>query len=165
MAEDKRNSIKIILPRIYFVSIFILPVFLFSMSAFGFIKSSGLYFESGLYYGGSDPILPGLPTIDPNYGFTSEALGVRAAKDVLSGKLPLWNLYEGFGAPLLGEMQSAALFPLTWLQALPHGQVLEQALLQILAGAGAFLFLRKLGLGPRAALTGGVLFQLNGVFA
>jgi hypothetical protein len=110
-------------------------------------------------------VMGGTPTIDPNAGSLSFALGARAAFDVLAGKLPLWNFYEGLGAPLLGEMQSAALFPPTWLLAFPHGQVIEHALLQGIGGIGAFLFFRKFGLGVTAAVAGAVLYELNGVFA
>ena len=58
--------------------------------------------------------LPGLPTIDPNVAFTSQALGIRAAHDWLSGHIPWWNAFEATGVPLAGEMQSAALF-LPWI--------------------------------------------------
>lgn len=109
--------------------------------------------------------LPGFTTIDPNQGTTSFALGFRAAIDLLSGRLPLWNHDEGLGAPLLGEMQSAALFPPTWLLVLPYGQAIEHALLQAIAGLGTYLFLRRFGLGATAALAGGLLFEFNGVFA
>jgi len=129
------------------------------------IRTSGVYLYSGLAYGTRSPLLSGEPTIDANYGITSEALGARAAKELFSGRLPLWNPYEGFGAPLLGEMQAAALFPPTWLQILPHGHVVELAVLQLLAGLGTFFFLRKVGVDRSAALAGGLLFQLNGVFA
>ncbi len=98
-------------------------------------------------------------------GITSDALGKRAALQVVSGTLPLWDHFEGLGAPLLGSMQSAALFPPTLLLLLPHGQVIEQTFLQFLAGLGTYLFLRRLDLGTAAALAGGVLFELNGVFA
>ncbi len=108
---------------------------------------------------------PGFTTIDPNQGYTSYALGVRAALDLVGGRVPLWNPFEGLGSPLLGEMQSAALFPPTLLLLLPHGQVIEQAFLQIVAGIGTFMFLRRFGLGVTAALAGGLLFEFNGVFA
>ncbi len=151
--------------RYWFLSFFVLPMLFLSPSLLGVIRTSGVYLYSGLVYGTGNRLLSGEPTIDPSYGFYSEALGVRAAKDLFSGTLPLWNHYEGFGAPLLGEMNAAAFFPPTWLQILPHGQVLELAVLQLLAGVGTFLFLRKLGVERCAALTGGLLFQLNGVFA
>jgi hypothetical protein len=150
--------------RPWILAFFFLPTLFLAPSLFGVIRTSGVYLYSGLAYG-TGSLLSGQPTIDPNYGFTSEALGVRAAKDLVSDRLPLWNPYEGFGAPLLGEMQAAALFPPTWLQILPHGQVLEQAVLQLLAGLGTYLFLRKTGVNRYAALAGGLLFQLNGVFA
>jgi hypothetical protein len=51
------------------------------------------------------------------------------------------------------------------LLALPHGQALEQAFLQLVAGTGSFLFFRKFGLGSKAALSGSLLFEINGVFA
>ena len=109
--------------------------------------------------------LPGYGTADPNMGITADALGKRAALEVLSGTLPLWDHLEGLGAPLLGSMQPAALFPPTLLLLLPHGQVIEQTFLQFVAGLGTYLFLRRLGLGTTAALAGGVLFELNGAFA
>ncbi len=41
--------------------------------------------------------------------------------DLLHGHLPWWNYYEGIGSPLVGEMQSAAFFPLTLLFGLSSG--------------------------------------------
>lgn len=120
---------------------------------------------SGLPYDLKPNWLGGFSTIDPNQGYTSYALGVRAALDVLAGRVPLWNPYEGLGSPLLGEMQAAALFPPTLLLLLPFGQVIEHAFLQIVAGLGTYLFLRRFGLGIPAALLGGLLFEFNGVFA
>lgn len=104
------------------------------------------------------------PTIDPNIGFTSEALGRQAAEQVLSGRLPWWNPFEGVGAPLAGEMQSAALFPLTWLLALPDGQLWMHLALQMIAGLATWDLLRKLGAGRLAAAAGAVAFEFNGAF-
>lgn len=142
-----------------------IPCFIALLGIFGPFLTDTVYLYGGAAVHVQARGLAGLPTIDPNIGFTSFALGARAALDLLSGHLPLWNHYEGLGAPLLGEMQSAALFPPTLLLALPHGQVLEQALLQLVAGVGSFLFLRRFGLGTRAALAGSLLFEVNGVFA
>jgi hypothetical protein len=142
-----------------------IPLFLALLSIFGPFLTDTVYLYSGVAVDVGSKVMQGLPTIDPNVGATSFALGARAALDVLSGHLPLWNHYEGLGSPLLGEMQSAALFPFTWLLVLPHGQAVEQASLQLLAGIGTFLFLRKFGLGATAALAGSLLFEVNGVFA
>ncbi|WP_433704335.1 YfhO family protein [Paraburkholderia sacchari] len=123
---------------------------------------SGL--ASGLHrgpFGGFPP----LPTIDPNIAFTSHALGHRSALEILSGHIPWWNHYEGVGAPLVGEMQAAALFPLTWLLALHNGQLYEHIVLQIIAGLSTWALLRKLGCARFAALAGAIAFEFNGTFA
>jgi hypothetical protein len=142
-----------------------IPLFIVLLNIFGPFLTDSIYSYSNFGLDIRGAALPGRPTIDPNIGVTSSALGARAAQDLLSGKLPLWNHYEGLGAPLLGGMQSAALFPPTLLLALPHGQALEHALLQLIGGWGAFLFFRRFGAGATAAVTGGILFELNGVFA
>lgn len=142
-----------------------LPLLIVAFSFFGPYLTDTIYYYSGLGIDVRGRTLPGAPTIDPNYGVTAFALGAHAAEEILSGRLPLWNHYEGLGAPLLGEMQSAAFFPPTLLLLLPHGQVIEHAFLQFVGGLGTFLFFRRFGLGTAAALTGGVLFEMNGVFA
>jgi hypothetical protein len=108
---------------------------------------------------------PPLATIDPNIAYTSHALGHRAALEILSGHIPWWNHFEAVGAPLAGEMQAAALFPLTWLLALHDGQLYEHVVLQIIAGVSAWALLRKLGCARFAALAGAVAFEFNGTFA
>ena len=142
-----------------------IPLIIGLVSVFGPFRTDARYSYSGIGVDVEPGLVVGLPTIDPNMGITSQALGLRAASDVVAGRLPLWNHYEGLGTPLLGEMQSAALFPPTWLMLLPHGQALEQAFLQWLAGVGAYLFFRKFGLGAPASLAGGMVFEVNGVFA
>lgn len=123
----------------------------------------------GLYAKLSTRILPSrisaLSFIDPNVGFTSQALGHRAALDWLEGKIPWWNPYEGVGVPLAGEMQSAALFPLTLLLYFSNGQLYFHIILEIIAGLSTYFLLRRLSLSRWAALVGGVLFELNGTFA
>ena len=143
----------------------LLPVLATALVCVAPITTDPRILFGGLGYALRRGWLPGFMTIDPNMGFTSFALGTRAALDVLAGQLPLWNPYEGLGAPLLGEMQAAALFPPTLLLLLPHGQLIEQASLQIVAGFGTYLFLRRLGLGVTAAVAGGIFFAFNGVFA
>ncbi|TWB68736.1 hypothetical protein FBZ87_11045 [Nitrospirillum amazonense] len=108
---------------------------------------------------------PGNPTLDPNIAFTSQTLGHRAALDLLSGHLPWWNYFQGVGMPLAGEMQSAALFPLTPLLALPNGQLYMHIILQIIAGVFTVLLMRRLGAGKVAATLAGVLYEFNGTYA
>ncbi len=141
------------------------PVLVAAFCIFGPFTTDPALLFSGLATDLRPGWLPGFGTADPNMGITADALGKRAALEILSGTLPLWDHLEGLGAPLLGSMQPAALFPPTLLLLLPHGQVIEQTFLQFVAGLGTYLFLRSFGLGTTAALAGGVLFELNGVFA
>jgi hypothetical protein len=107
----------------------------------------------------------GQPTIDPNNGYVSQALGHRAASDLLHGHLPWWNPFEGSGSPLASEMQSAALFPPTLLTLISNGQLYEHLLLELVAGLATFLVLRRLALNRWAAAAGGIAFGLDGTFA
>ena len=107
----------------------------------------------------------GHSTLDPNIGFTAQALGHRAMLDLLHGHLPWWNPYEATGMPLAGEMQSGALFPPNILLLLSGGQLYQRILLEALAGIWTYLLLKRLGLSFSACLAGGAAFALNGTFA
>jgi hypothetical protein len=109
--------------------------------------------------------LPGLPTIDPNNGFISQAMSHRAALDLLRLQLPWWDPYEGLGAPLAAELQNASLFPFTLLTFFANGQIYEHMLFELLAGWGTFLVLQKVRLSWLASAAGGAAFALNGTFA
>lgn len=109
--------------------------------------------------------LPGETTIDPNDGFISQALGHRAAVDLLHLRLPWWDPYEGAGAPLAAGMTSAALFPPTLLNALSNGLIYERVLLEVVAGISLYLLLRRLSLARAACVPAAIAFALNGTFA
>ncbi|WP_250476989.1 hypothetical protein [Caballeronia sp. INML1] len=108
---------------------------------------------------------PPYPTIDPNIAFTSHALGRRAALSLFGGRSPWWNHLEGVGAPLAGEMQSAALFPLTWLLILHDGQLYMHITLQVIAGWSTWALLRRIGCTPLSATAAALVFEFNGTFA
>ena len=114
-------------------------------------------------------VTPGLTsgdyTIDPNDGFTSQALGHLAAEQWLQGHVPYWNHYEGLGSPLAGEMQSGALFPLVILLHFANGLLYMHMALELIAGIATYFFLRRLGIQRVAAVVGGVAFSVNGTFA
>jgi len=141
------------------------PAVILLLSLIGPFRTDALYHHSGIVFDAKPQLMNGEPSIEPNIGITSQALGTRAALDIAVGRWPLWNHFEGLGAPLLGEMQSAALFPPTLLMLLPHGQGIEHLLLEALGGFGTFLFFRKFGLGRRAAVFGAVAFEVNGVYS
>ena len=107
----------------------------------------------------------GRPMIDPNVGFITQPLGHLAAMDLLHFHLPWWNYFEGLGQPLAGEMQSAALFPLTLLFALPSGLLWFHVSLEVIAGVATYFLSKRLGANQLIATTGAILFALNGTYA
>lgn len=108
----------------------------------------------------------GAYTIDANDGWTAQALGRLAAEMWANGQVPLWNLHEGLGQPLAGEMQSAAFFlPFVLLQLLPNGIFIMHVVLELVAGLSTLALLRTLNLSWAAATMGGCLFALNGAFS
>ena len=107
----------------------------------------------------------GRPMIDPNVGFITQPFGHLAAMDLLHGHLPWWNYFEGLGQPLAGEMQSAALFPLTLWFALPAGLLWFHISLELIAGFSTYFLAKRLGLPIIFATCAGALFALNGTFA
>ena len=109
--------------------------------------------------------LRGVPYADPNNGYTTLALGYRAALEWLQGSVPWWNPYSGVGLPLAAEYQPAAFFPLVFLLLLPKGTVLLQVALQVIAGWGTYGLLRHLGTSRLSATAGGLLFAFNGTLA
>jgi hypothetical protein len=121
--------------------------------------------RSGLVTAVTPGPLMGQPTIDPNNGFISQALTHRAALDLVHLQWPWWNPYQATGAPLAGDMQSAALFPPSLLTLLRNGQLYERMLLEIVAGLATFLLLRRLSVNRWAAVPAAVAFALNGTFA
>ncbi len=115
--------------------------------------------------GGHAGITPGMYALDPEAGWLSESLGRLAATDWIHGIIPWWNPYQGVGLPLAADMQSSAFFPFTMLLLLPNGQFIEIKILQIVAAAGMYVLLKKLGLHNAAAITGAILFEFNGTLA
>ncbi|MDE1148563.1 MAG: hypothetical protein PW843_18425 [Azospirillaceae bacterium] len=151
--------------RWFVLSLCLFPILAKLHLLLGLLKADPLLFYAGLTPRNGPGWLNGYPTIDPNIAATSQALGGGAVKSVLSGALPWWNHFQGVGAPLLGEMQSAALFPPTLLLALPNGQLYMHLLLQVIAGAATYFLLRRLACPRSTALVGGLLFEFNGTYA
>ncbi len=89
-----------------------------------------------------------------------------AISELRAGRLPLWNPYNGGGAPLLANYQSALLYPSNLLSFLivPGPQAMGLLALAHLfwAGLGAYLYGRALGLTPFACAVGMLAYALNG---
>lgn len=83
------------------------------------------------------------------------------------GEWPLWNPYQGTGAPLAANMQSAVFDPLLLPVHLhPSLLVWDLCFLFLLISGIWFaqLYLRSLGLGVAAAIAGAAVFGLSGFF-
>jgi len=90
-----------------------------------------------------------------------------ARRELLAGRLPLWNPHQDAGVPLLANAQSALGSPMNWpvllLDADPGWNLSLLARL-LLAAAAAFAFLRDLGRTRLASALGAVAFALSGAF-
>ena len=132
---------------------------------FGIFDPNPMAQVSDMAVYGSHGLFAGVNAIDPNSGFTAQALGHRSILDWFSGHVPWWNPFEGIGSPLAGEMQAASFFPLTVLLAFANGQLFFHIVLELTAGISTYLLLRRLVSSGWVAATGGVAFALNGTFA
>jgi len=151
-------------PALPLILVVVLPLVLQLPLLLSGRSTDPIWFVSGLTQGSH--LLPSWPFIDPNVGFTSEALGRLAAWDWVHGIVPWWNPYTGIGMPLAGELQPGAFFlPFTLLFLLREGVLWQQILMQIIAGFTTYALLRELRLSRLAALMGGALFALNGTIA
>lgn len=89
-----------------------------------------------------------------------------ARRELRAGRLPLWNPHQFSGTPFWSNGQSAPLFPLHLLFAalpLQLGFVLLPWLRLVIAGCGAWVLGRELGLSRPGALLAALTFSLSGM--
>ena len=110
--------------------------------------------------------IPGLPNwLDPNIGYTTQALGHLCAQDWLHGVIPWWDPYQGVGTPLAAELQNGAFFlPFSLLLHFNAGWLMVRLLMQMMAGLFTYALLIQLRLSRLAALLGGVMFGCSSTF-
>jgi hypothetical protein len=102
------------------------------------------------------------PQNDGRNDLTAQFLGIRTfpREAIEHGDWPLWNPWMLAGQPWIGNPQSGALYPPYWLTALSgHAAALSWLLIahQLWAGLGTYVFCRRLGCRPSAALIGGTI--------
>jgi len=95
---------------------------------------------------------------------TFHPLAQAAKSDILNGELPLWNPYSYGGHVMLGDQQTALLYPLTWIGVIfplawAWGPMLLLKLL--IAAMGVFAFARGIGVRQSGALLAGTIFMLS----
>jgi hypothetical protein len=81
------------------------------------------------------------------------------------GQWPIENPYESTGMPMMGDPQAAVMYPPTWLFAVTKPALaysLNLFLAFSMAGGGAYLYLRRVGLVASAACFGAVAFMFCG---
>ena len=101
----------------------------------------------------SDPVVQFLPWFKQS----RELIG--------SGNMPLWNIYSGGGLPLMANMQSQVLWPLSvliYLFNLKTGLFLYTAGKLFFTGFFSYLFLREIKINRAVALVGGIGFMFMG---
>ncbi len=127
------------------------------------------------------PVLLFLPALMPGralfWGITSIQFVPwhwEALRSLQAGELPLWNIWNGMGAPLAANYQSAVFYPPTWLTLLAgwvgglewmawsHGVLIVLHL--IWAGIGMSKIMKQLGLSPIPQVICGLAFSLCGYF-
>lgn len=82
------------------------------------------------------------------------------------GKVPFWNPYELAGTPLLGNSQSAGLYPPHMVLGLLHVPTSTAVFLLawfhlLVSGVGTYFFARRLGATKIGATTAGISFALS----
>ncbi|MEM7248695.1 MAG: hypothetical protein AAF533_25410 [Acidobacteriota bacterium] len=93
---------------------------------------------------------------------------VQLARALAAGDLPHWDPYTLGGHPFLANLQSQVLYPPSWLTAALHpawGLSWSITLHFLIAGTGALLLARHLGLSSRGALLTGGIFMAGGPLA
>lgn len=88
-----------------------------------------------------------------------------AARELRAGRFALWNPHQFCGYPIVGNGQSALFYPPNWLLALVDvrwGMGLLAALHSLLSAWLTYLFARRIGIAPLAAVFSGLAFAWGG---
>ncbi len=95
---------------------------------------------------------------------TFHPLGAAARTSIRNGEIPLWNPYSYGGHVMLGDQQTALLFPITWVGViLPLASAwgLMLILKLLMAAMGVYLYARGVGIRRGGALVAGTVFMLS----
>ncbi|MGQ9909819.1 MAG: YfhO family protein [Candidatus Flexifilum sp.] len=87
-----------------------------------------------------------------------------AVDQLAAGTIPWWNPYNGAGAPLLANYQSALLYPPNWLTLVlpvPWSMSLLAVAHLFIAGWGMWLFVGQLGVGSAGRAAAALAFGLT----
>ncbi len=85
--------------------------------------------------------------------------------ELLQGRFPLWNPWNGAGCPHFANYQSAVVSPFSvpfYVMDFKPALLVSAVLKLLMLGIFTYLFLREIGCGWIAAVTGGVMFEFAG---
>ena len=93
-------------------------------------------------------------------------INVLVGQTYKNGEIPLWNPYQGAGAPLAAQYSSRAFFPYQIIEDISPNWTWDFFMLGRLwvAGIFTFLFLRRAKLSWVSSFTGGILYMFSGTF-
>ncbi|HSA55977.1 MAG TPA: hypothetical protein VLE53_09740 [Gemmatimonadaceae bacterium] len=136
---------------------------------FGVLWAAGVYIVAAMSLG--YPALAGGFLVNPRSdqfiaGFAFREFAAASLRD--GGGFPLWNPYLFGGLPYVAAMHGDSFYPTFLLRmVLPTDVAMTWGFIihVVLAGLFTFVFLRALGLGFLAALTGGLAYMLSGNIA
>src|SRR5258706_14809773 len=83
--------------------ILLLPALIAAPQLLGCLRADPALYTGGMAVRLDPGPLAGIPYIDPNNGFTPQALGYRPALDWLDGGVPWWDPHSGGGFALPAE--------------------------------------------------------------
>lgn len=91
----------------------------------------------------------------------------HSRRELLAGRPPLWNPWQGLGVVHLGNDQSAVLSPFSWPYYLlgPPGLFVGAGAKWVVAALGLFVLLRRSGADGRAALAAALALPCAGPWA
>jgi hypothetical protein len=84
---------------------------------------------------------------------------------IAAGSPPLWDMYRGFGQPLLADPSSQVLYPPTWLNLVMrpwHYYTLFAVSHLVVSASGLYLLARRWGCSRGAAFVAGAVWSLSG---
>jgi hypothetical protein len=96
--------------------------------------------------------------------FYEAPINVLVGRELAAGRVPLWNPYQGAGAPLAAQYSTRAFFPYQMIQDLCPPPVWDFFSLGrlVLAALFTFLALRDAGLSRAASFAGGAAYGFSG---
>jgi len=139
------------------------------VSLFGYTLNPGLWNYGVLnvpQYGYKGRWLYYAPVMDPlATGGVMWPLYVMISRTLLSGEIPLWNPYQGIGAPLAADTTWATYYPINILYSIPNQYWDFVWFFKLwFAGILCYLFLRDLKLQFISSLGGAFAYCLSGAF-